>query len=144
MLPKKYYQSMQFPEVLAMIVENPYLIQYENVAYLDISSYLLCFINLFRMHDVTFESHNVLADEDIRQGIKEYSNWPTIPQVKQQTKENHNKNNNFIPFQVYFDGEFIGGCDILLQMHQSGELVEELQKVGIKSALLSAEEPEKK
>ena len=33
------------------------------------------------MHDVSFESHNVLADEDIRQGIKEYSNWPTIPQV---------------------------------------------------------------
>ena len=50
------------------------------------------------MHDVTFESHNVLVDEDIRQGIKEYSNWPTIPQVKQPTKENYNKNNNFIPF----------------------------------------------
>ena len=98
MLPKKYYESMQFPEVLSMIVEIPYLIQHENVAYLDISSYLLCFINLFRMHDVTFESHNVLADEDIRQGIKEYSNWPTIPQVKQPTKENYNKNNNFIPF----------------------------------------------
>merc|ERR1711972_940545 len=82
-------------------------------------------VQILRMHDVTFESHNVLADEDIRQGIKDYSNWPTIP-------------------QVYFDGEFIGGCDILLQMHQSGELVEELQKVGIKSALLSAEEPDKK
>merc|ERR1712058_133663 len=79
-------------------------------------------VQIMRMHDVTFESHNVLADEEIRQGIKEYSNWPTIP-------------------QVYFDGEFIGGCDILLQMHQSGELVEELQKVGIKSALLSADEP---
>merc|ERR1719150_313514 len=78
-------------------------------------------VQILRMHDVTFESHNVLADEEIRQGIKEYSNWPTIP-------------------QVYFDGEFIGGCDILLQMHQSGELVEELQKIGIKSALLSEEE----
>ena len=75
------------------------------------------------MHDVKFESHNVLADEDIRQGIKEFSNWPTIP-------------------QVYFEGEFIGGCDILLQMHQSGELVEELQKIGIKSALLTEDSNE--
>lgn len=50
-------------------------------------------------------------------GIKVYSNWPTIP-------------------QVFINGEFVGGCDILLQMHQSGDLIEELQKVGIKSALL--------
>jgi len=73
-------------------------------------------VQIMRMHDVTFESHNVLADDDVRQGIKEYSNWPTIP-------------------QVFFDGEFVGGCDILLQMHQSGELIEELDKIGIKSAL---------
>ena len=57
-------------------------------------------------------------------GIKDYSNWPTIP-------------------QVYFKGEFIGGCDILLQMHQSGELVEELEKIGIKSALLAQAEDKK-
>lgn len=38
-------------------------------------------VQILKMHDVTFESHNVLADEEIRQGIKEYSNWPTIPQV---------------------------------------------------------------
>jgi monothiol glutaredoxin len=50
-------------------------------------------------------------------GIKAYSNWPTIP-------------------QVFIGGEFIGGCDIMLQMHQNGELVEELRKAGIKSALL--------
>ena len=76
---------------------------------------------IMRMHDVPFESHDVLADEEVRQGIKDYSNWPTIP-------------------QVYFKGEFIGGCDILLQMHQNGELIEELQKIGIKSALLSVED----
>jgi len=74
-----------------------------------------------RMHDVTFTGHNVLADEELRQGIKEFSNWPTIP-------------------QVYLEGEFIGGCDIMLQMHQSGELIEELGKVGIKSALASETE----
>ncbi|AFY68971.1 glutaredoxin-like protein [Thalassoporum mexicanum PCC 7367] len=50
-----------------------------------------------------FESVDVLEDPEIRQGIKEYSNWPTIP-------------------QIYVDGEFIGGCDIMLEMHQRGEL----------------------
>lgn len=57
-------------------------------------------------------------------GVKDFSNWPTIP-------------------QVFINGEFVGGCDIMLQMHQSGELVEELKKVGIKSALLTAEESKK-
>lgn len=57
-------------------------------------------------------------------GVKEFSNWPTIP-------------------QVYFDGEFVGGCDILLQMHQNGDLVEELKKLGIRSALLDAGEGSK-
>lgn len=40
---------------------------------------------------------------------------------------------------MYFDGEFVGGCDILLQMHQNGDLVEELKKLGISSALLDSE-----
>jgi monothiol glutaredoxin len=46
---------------------------------------------------------NVLEDEDVRQGIKEYANWPTIP-------------------QLYVDGEFVGGSDIMMEMYQSGEL----------------------
>lgn len=81
-------------------------------------------VQIMRMHGVDYDSHNVLADEDVRQGIKEYSEWPTIP-------------------QVFIDGEFVGGCDIVLQMHQNGELIEELQKVGITSALLEAEVSEK-
>ncbi|TRY72238.1 hypothetical protein TCAL_14899 [Tigriopus californicus] len=74
-------------------------------------------VQIMRMHDVQFKAHDVLQDEELRQGIKDFSEWPTIP-------------------QVYMKGEFIGGCDILLQMHQSGEFIEELEKVGIKSALL--------
>lgn len=46
---------------------------------------------------------NVLADEDIRQGVKEYANWPTLP-------------------QLFVKGEFIGGCDIMREMYQNGEL----------------------
>ena len=52
---------------------------------------------------VPFETVDILADQEIRQGIKEYSNWPTIP-------------------QVYVDGQFVGGSDILIEMYQKGEL----------------------
>ena len=50
-----------------------------------------------------YASFNVLQDEALRQGIKEFSNWPTIP-------------------QLYVNGEFVGGCDIIREMYQSGEL----------------------
>jgi len=50
-----------------------------------------------------FASFNVLVDAELRQGIKEFSDWPTIP-------------------QLYVDGEFVGGCDIMREMFQSGEL----------------------
>jgi monothiol glutaredoxin len=56
---------------------------------------------------VPFETFDVLSDMDVRQGIKEYSNWPTIP-------------------QVYLHGELIGGSDILIEMFNSGELREKL------------------
>ena len=52
---------------------------------------------------VPYQDVNVLADEDIRQGIKDYSDWPTIP-------------------QLYVKGEFVGGCDIITEMTLSGEL----------------------
>jgi len=56
-----------------------------------------------------FFSVNVLADPDIRQGIKDYSQWPTIP-------------------QLYVNGEFVGGCDIMREMYQAGELQQLLAK----------------
>jgi monothiol glutaredoxin len=59
-----------------------------------------------------FGAFNVLEDEALRQGIKEYSEWPTIP-------------------QLYVDGEFVGGCDILVGMHQSGELAKLLSEKGV-------------
>ncbi|XP_004619631.2 glutaredoxin-related protein 5, mitochondrial [Sorex araneus] len=75
-------------------------------------------VQILRLHGVRdYAAYNVLDDPQLRQGIKDYSNWPTIP-------------------QVFLNGEFVGGCDILLQMHQNGDLVEELKKLGIHSALL--------
>ncbi|XP_048840835.1 glutaredoxin-related protein 5, mitochondrial [Brienomyrus brachyistius] len=82
-------------------------------------------VQILRMHGVeNYASYNVLEDQDLRQGVKTFSNWPTIP-------------------QVFFNGEFVGGCDILLQMHQNGDLVEELKKLGIRSALLDVQNDEK-
>ncbi|MUL36257.1 Grx4 family monothiol glutaredoxin [Gloeocapsopsis dulcis] len=57
---------------------------------------------------VPFETVDVLEDYEIRQGIKEYSNWPTIP-------------------QVYINGEFVGGSDILIEMYQKGELQQQVE-----------------
>ncbi|XP_017015919.2 uncharacterized monothiol glutaredoxin ycf64-like [Drosophila takahashii] len=78
-------------------------------------------VQIMRMHGVQYDAHDVLQNESLRQGVKDYTDWPTIP-------------------QVFIDGEFVGGCDILLQMHQSGDLIEELKKVGIESELLKAEQ----
>lgn len=60
--------------------------------------------------DVPFESVDVLQDQGIRQGIKAYSDWPTIP-------------------QLYVKGEFVGGSDIMMEMYESGELAELVQDV---------------
>ena len=60
-----------------------------------------------------FETFNILADGEVRQGLKEYSNWPTYP-------------------QLYVDGKFVGGCDIVTELHQSGELSKELSAAGVK------------
>ena len=59
-----------------------------------------------------YHSGDVLQDDGVRQGIKEFSNWPTIP-------------------QLYVKGEFVGGCDIVREMYQTGELTEFLQANGI-------------
>jgi monothiol glutaredoxin len=61
---------------------------------------------------VKFKSFDVLKDAELRQGIKEFSNWPTIP-------------------QLYVKGEFIGGCDILREMHASNELESLFKERGI-------------
>ena len=63
---------------------------------------------------VKFKGIDVLADDEVRNGIKEFSNWPTIP-------------------QLYVKGEFIGGCDIIREMYESGELLETLKAKGVET-----------
>lgn len=65
--------------------------------------------------NVTYESVDVLQDMEIRQGIKEYSDWPTIP-------------------QLYVKGEFVGGSDIMMEMYEAGELQQLMSDEGVTAA----------
>lgn len=65
-------------------------------------------VQIMNMLSVPYETVDVLEDEGIRQGIKEYSSWPTIP-------------------QVYINGEFVGGSDIMVELYNSGKLQEQVE-----------------
>jgi monothiol glutaredoxin len=65
-------------------------------------------VQILNILGVPYETCDVLADAEVRQGIKDYSNWPTIP-------------------QVYISGEFIGGSDVMVQLYQSGELQQKVE-----------------
>ena len=60
-------------------------------------------VGILKEQGVDFRDVNILTDQDLRQGLKEYSNWPTFP-------------------QLYVGGKLVGGCDIVTSMHESGEL----------------------
>lgn len=65
-------------------------------------------VGILNFYNIKYKSYNVLEDGDLRQGIKDFSRWPTIP-------------------QIYFKGEFIGGCDILKEISNNGEIEEILK-----------------
>ena len=68
--------------------------------------------NMLKILEVNFQGVNVLEDQNIREGIKVFSDWPTIP-------------------QLYINKEFVGGCDIVKEMYESGELAKLLEAKGI-------------
>jgi monothiol glutaredoxin len=69
-------------------------------------------VQVLSLMGVKFKGIDVLADSDVREGVKSFSNWPTIP-------------------QLYVKGEFVGGCDIVREMYQSGELHDFFAEKGI-------------
>ena len=69
----------------------------------------LAVANVLKHLEVNFKGINVLEDKDLREGIKEFSNWPTIP-------------------QLYIKGEFVGGCDIVKEMFEQGDLQKKLEE----------------
>ena len=69
-------------------------------------------VNTLSFMNIDYKDVNILESDELRQGIKDFTNWPTIP-------------------QLYIKGEFIGGCDIILDMYKSGELAEVLDSKNI-------------
>lgn len=67
-------------------------------------------VNILSDLGVEYTSYDILEDEEVRQALKEFSNWPTYP-------------------QIYVKGELIGGCDIIAEMHEAGELQELFEKI---------------
>ena len=70
--------------------------------------------NILKLMEIKFKGINVLEDQNIRQGIKDFSDWPTIP-------------------QLYVKGEFVGGCDIVREMYESGELTDLMSSKGVEN-----------
>ncbi|MEM7554854.1 MAG: Grx4 family monothiol glutaredoxin [Cyanobacteria bacterium P01_A01_bin.84] len=87
----------------SLITQNKILIFMKGSKLMPMCGFSNNTVQIFNSLGVPFETVDVLEDNDIRQGIKEYSEWPTIP-------------------QVYINGEFIGGSDIMIELYQKGEL----------------------
>jgi monothiol glutaredoxin len=91
-----------------IVQENKVLVFMKGTKLMPMCGFSNNVVQILNSLGVPFETVNVLENEAIRQGIKEYSNWPTIP-------------------QVYINGEFVGGSDILIELYQSNELQEMLE-----------------
>lgn len=87
----------------------------KGTAQMPMCGFSAAVVQVLNQVGVPFRSINVLEDEDIRQGIKDYANWPTIP-------------------QLYIKGEFVGGCDIIREMYENGELQDMLKDKGLLAA----------
>jgi len=89
--------------ITAEITENPVMLYMKGTPMMPQCGFSARVVAILNHLKVPFKSANVLADPDLREGIKQYANWPTIP-------------------QLYVKGEFVGGCDIVTELYQSGEL----------------------
>ncbi len=95
-----------------IVADHPVVVFMKGVAEMPQCGFSNMVVRILDHMGVEFHDVNVLADEDIRQGVKEFANWPTIP-------------------QLYVKGEFIGGCDIVREMFQSGELKQLFEDKGV-------------
>jgi len=94
------------------ITDNPVLLYMKGTPVFPQCGFSAAVVQILTHLGVKFKGVDVLADPEIRQGIKEFSSWPTIP-------------------QLYVKGEFVGGCDIIREMFESGELEQLLDEKGV-------------
>nr|YP_010338521.1 glutaredoxin [Rhodaphanes brevistipitata]UNJ18471.1 glutaredoxin [Rhodaphanes brevistipitata] len=91
-----------------LIEDNPIILFIKGSKTFPSCGFSQTVVNIFNVIQVPYATFNVLENEEIRQEIKSYSNWPTIP-------------------QVYINGEFVGGADIIVEMYQKGLLQEKVE-----------------
>jgi monothiol glutaredoxin len=94
------------------ITENPVVLFMKGTPQFPMCGFSGQVVQILDYIGAPYKGVNVLDDPELRQGIKEFANWPTIP-------------------QLYVKGEFVGGCDIVREMFQSGELVAHLAEAGV-------------
>ena len=92
-----------FTRIQAEVSEHPVMLYMKGNAMFPQCGFSARVVQILTHLGVPFQTANVLEDAELRDGIKQFSNWPTIP-------------------QLYVKGEFVGGCDIITEMYQTGEL----------------------
>ncbi len=104
-----------FAAIRALIAENEVVLFMKGGKYAPQCGFSSLVVRVLDHLDVDFKDVNVLADPEIRQGVKDFSDWPTVP-------------------QLYVKGEFVGGADIVKEMFETGELQAYLQEKGVLQA----------
>lgn len=94
-------------KIRRLLDENPVILFMKGTPQEPKCGFSARVVYILNKNGIKFSYFNVLEDEEIRQGIKEFASWPTIP-------------------QIYVNGEFMGGCDILMEMEREGKVKEEL------------------
>ncbi|XP_002992600.2 monothiol glutaredoxin-S15, mitochondrial [Selaginella moellendorffii] len=92
------------------IKENPVMVYMKGIPDAPQCGFSAMVVRILKHYEVPFSSRNVLEDPELRDGVKSFSKWPTVP-------------------QLYIRGEFVGGCDIVTDMHRNGQLKEKLKDV---------------
>ncbi len=94
-----------FATIKSDIEQNPVFLYMKGTPDSPMCGFSAQVVQVLKAHNVAYGSRNVLEDWDIREGIKKFTNWPTIP-------------------QLYVNGKFVGGCDIITEMHRKGQLAD--------------------
>src|ERR1700738_516865 len=106
--------NIVFARIKQDVTSNPVVLYMKGTPVFPQCGFSAAVVQMLTHMGVKFKGIDVLTDPEIRQGIKEFSSWPTIP-------------------QLYVKGEFVGGCDIVREMFESGELKELLDKSGVET-----------
>ncbi|MGB0718993.1 MAG: Grx4 family monothiol glutaredoxin [Bdellovibrionales bacterium] len=108
-------QNIMFDRIQKDIDDNDVVLFMKGSAAFPQCGFSSLVVQVLSQLGVPFKDINVLEDNELRQGIKDFSDWPTIP-------------------QLYVKGEFVGGCDIVREMYESGELQDLLNQKGVQAA----------